>query len=579
MKKIGCLALLMLFCCALTLAVGATDTVDLQAQIDELSGRVSTLQSQVMSATSRVSLLDSKIVELIEQADALQAELNTLSATAAGKADLDALADLVEDTKMAQEMAVKALEDRVAELTAQVEALTTKVNQGMANDSMHDSQLAELAADLAALTQTVKTLQDSAVDQADLADLSTAVKAADAALQDLIDTLKTEIAALTTKVNQGTANDAMHDSQLAGLAGDLAALTQTVKTLQDSAIDQDALADLSAYVKAADKALQDLIGALEDQIEELTATLHTTLSKTQTNSADILSLAGRLDALAKTVEGMADRYAEKTDIDSLKDTLERADAAMQAAIDSLRAELQQATSSLQAAIDTKADATELASQIAEVKKIVENANESSVLGVGGLRTEYQKADELLNAAIVSLEKQLEKATADLQAAIKQKADQALLEEKIKALDEAILAAKTVAADNDTAMRTELEGAIEKASADLVTMLEEMRKDLQEQIDELEEGLKNTVSKQELEALKQQFAKQMEEQATAQEDTAADLAKAEEEMTAELLRAKEELAAENSSTMALSVGVASVAVVGDIALAVWLVLLKKRLPRV
>ena len=449
----------------------------------------------------------------------------------------------------------------------------------MANDSMHDSQLAELAADLAALTQTVKTLQDSAVDQADLADLSTAVKAADAALQDLIDTLKTEIAALTTKVNQGTANDAMHDSQLAGLAGDLAALTQTVKTLQDSAIDQDALADLSAYVKAADKALQDLIGALEDQIEELTATLHTTLSKTQTNSADILSLAGRLDALAKTVEGMADRYAEKTDIDSLKDTLERADAAMQAAIDSLRAELQQATSSLQAAIDTKADATELASQIAEVKKIVENANESSVLGVGGLRTEYQKADELLNAAIVSLEKQLEKATADLQAAIKQKADQALLEEKIKALDEAILAAKTVAADNDTAMRTELEGAIEKASADLVTMLEEMRKDLQEQIDELEEGLKNTVSKQELEALKQQFAKQMEEQATAQEDTAADLAKAEEEMTAELLRAKEELAAENSSTMALSVGVASVAVVGDIALAVWLVLLKKRLPRV
>ena len=266
-------------------------------------------------------------------------------------------------------------------------------------------------------------------------------------------------------------------------------------------------ADTTVYAKFADyeddkAALQDAIDALEADVTEL--------NKLTENGGTIDQINANISAIeSKVLELVAlkNKYAEADT--ALKQELQAADAAINAAIAALTTRVQDLEAGLADAnskINTNtSDVGTLKSDIADLKTWKTEAQDAInalktltgtqgtdianlKLAVQSLEAELAAANARIDdiedkiavlegkvSALETAKQELDAAVAALNAAIANKADTATLNQKVSELNAAITAAqtaaKTYADEKDTALKTELEGKISTAQAAAISAAE------------------------------------------------------------------------------------------------------------
>lgn len=270
-----------------------------------------------------------------------------------------------------------------------------------------------------------------------------------------------------------------------------------------------ASADIEAAKTALNQAISDGDKTNADEITAKVTELTTAINNAQKTLSDADA------ALTATVE--SNKTEAAASIASTKDELTNAIAAaktdLTTAIDKVAKDaadnLEAAKKELNAAIDKKADAdtintkiTEVSDSITAVETIAKAAQtaEQVTAAVNTAKTELNTAIETAKSELTAaIEEVATKAAADLEAAkkdlneaIDKKADQTVLNEKVKELDDAIKAVETIANAAQTAKQ--VTDAVEAAKTELNTAITSVKEDLQKNIDALKADLDATTEK-------------------------------------------------------------------------------------
>ncbi len=194
-----------------------------------------------------------------------------------------------------------------------------------------------------------------------------------------------------------------------------------------------------------------------------------------------------LDAEGKALEMVNERGAITTSytagvINNIKDQKANGDEDLGASIDALTKELADKTAALEEALANKMDAGDVADSISKLRSDIEKGYKAEDLILAGdidkvaaelakLNTALEEAKTAINQAIAAIREGLEEKTAELDAAIATKADNAEMLAKYTELKSAYEAADLVLADNDVALKAADE-AMQAAINALKTTLDE-----------------------------------------------------------------------------------------------------------
>ena len=226
-----------------------------------------------------------------------------------------------------------------------------------------------------------------------------------------------------------------------------------------------------AELNALNAALQQQIDAHGDSLSALAVTL----------AEKYASLIALIGTLPDGVDSL------KEYVDAANAALSEADKALQAAINQVANDLAQAKIELQNAIDAnKAELEEKVAQLDEAYKVADALINSQIASlkseelalrqsITNLEAAMNDADAALDKAIQAVQQNLDEAKAELQYAISTKADTATLIAKVEELYAAITTAEQVAkayaVAQDTALKQQLDADIAAAN-DLIASLEQ-----------------------------------------------------------------------------------------------------------
>lgn len=305
-------------------ATGAQPATGLYAAQAALQDAIGLLAATLTSEVTRLEGLISEgdlanaqvIAGVASDLATLQGVVTALAGTVADNAS--AAAQAVAAVQANLGTAISSLYLYVDQRASELSAALALAGEGLGED------IAAMAADLAALSQTVTTLQGTVADNASAA--AQALAAAQSTLQGAIDTLAATVTSEVERLEGVIASgDLDNANAIAGVAGDLAALTQTVATLQtltgpDGALDlrfgaiEAQLAGIQTTVIAA---IDAATLALENQLLDGVSLDFDTFKEVAVKLAE-LNLAienlgrdsdSRLDAIEAQLAGIVDTVA------------------------------------------------------------------------------------------------------------------------------------------------------------------------------------------------------------------------------------------------------------------------------
>lgn len=415
---------------------------------------------------------------------------------------------------------------------------------------------------------------------------------------------KTELESAQNTLNQAI-KDAQAAAEKAAKDGDAALETKLTNAINDA---KTAITD--AYTKAIEDAkteLNGLIDAAEQAAIDGDNALRTELSdKIETTKSDLEALIDAAEQAA--IDADEALKLELTDvINKAKEELDNADKQLQANIDAAIKKAADELEAVRADLQTKIDAndTRITNEVAALNAAIKEAQATLEAADAKNRAELEaalaKAEVALKKSIESVSNRLNNAQKVLLNVIN--AGDKQLDEKITALNaaltEAIAALDTKTVEADAALKAELLATIEAADKALDEAIKAVQKNLDdakaelakaiadgdtalaEKLSALDAALKSAEA-----ALKAADETNKTELLAAIEKTEADLTKLITEGDKQnadalasamvLLRAEMEQAKKDAQLMPTIIAI--VAVAGDIALAAWLVLSKKKRSR-
>ena len=387
----------------------AADTAIISA-ITALTGRVDALEDEIDDLQTDVNGNAADIAENAAELAALNTSLtnlsNKLTNDYATKAELTSAINSAKDTINS---AINALTVRVQDLEADLAAANSKIDT-------NTSEVGTLKSDVATL-KTWKTEAQSAItalqtltgtQSADIANLKLAVQSLEAELAAAnarIDAAEDRIAALEGKVS------ALEIAKQ-NLDAAVAALNAAINNKADTATLNQKVTDLTAAIAAAEDAAKTYADgkdtALQTQLTAAIATakgeaitaaenlVNTAKAELQTainNKADIATLNAKvaeLNAAIATAEATAKAYT-----DSAVTTLNAAIiTAKDEAVDAAKDLVDAAKAQLQAAIDNKADTAAVNAAIANLQNAItalQNAKDNYIAADAALKAELEAA--------------------------------------------------------------------------------------------------------------------------------------------------------------------------------------------
>ena len=198
--------------------------------------------------------------------------------------------------------------------------------------------------------------------------------------------------------------------------------------------------------------------------------LQTQLDELNNTYATDAEVQNKIDAIQSQLDQLDSTYATDSDITGIQDQIDNLNATL-----ATKAELDAAKLALENAIAQKADSATLATEITNLNNAIEAAKTFATDKDTALKAAIEAADGVLMKAIDQVQKNLDEAKTNLQAAIDTKADSTTLADEVSKLNAAIDAAKTFATDKDT----ELKAAIEAADGVLKKAIDQVQKNLDE----------------------------------------------------------------------------------------------------
>ena len=470
---------------------------------------------------------------------------------AVGQVDYTAAIKALEEQITALEESHGADVSGLRQLLAELQEAVAKLDEnGYATDAELAEAKQELLDAVTALAQRVTTLETTYA----------TIEALNTAKQQLLDAINANETDIEEKV--AALNQALEDAK--------AALEQAYKAADDAlkATLEQQISDAETELNAAiEKVKTDLQAALAAAVEAL--------EKADKDNAE--ALAAAIENLNKAIEA-AKQFATDEDA-KLKEALEAADAALDAAIKLVQENLDKAVENLEQADKTNAEA--LAAAIEQLSAAIEAAEAAAEAGDAAVRSELAAAEARLNASISNLAQELEKAKTDLMNAIL--AGDADLAQKIEKVRTALNAA--IAANN--AANIELTELIYQTKATLqntiATLSEELNAaiaagdaDLDQKITALQAALDAAMTASDAadEALKQEMKNAVATLNAAVNQVQKNLNNAKEELVAQDQIMTAELQRQNTFLIVVCV-IASVGMAGCMGLVAYIVIDKRK----
>ena len=409
---------------AITALQGLTNTQGtsisaLQAAVADLQTAVSTANSNIAAAEARIAVLEGKVTDLETATANLQNAVTALQAAVAGKADTAtvnaAIAELqtaINGLETAKNNYVGAddalrteLEGKIA--TAKGEAISAA--ETLVNNAKNELQSKiDAKADAATTTAAIQNLQAAvAALEAVKDDYATADAALKTELEGKISAAQTAaISAAETLVNNAKAElqtkiDAKADAATTTAAiQNLQAAVAALEAVKDDYVTADAAlkTELEGKISAAQTAA---ISAAETLVNNARAELTAAINN-KVDTATLNAKINELNTAIATAEATAKAYT-----DGAAAALTTAIAtAKSEAISAAETLVNNAKSELQSAIDTKADAATVNAAIANLQNAItalENAKDNYVSADAALKAELEAAitkakQEAINAA-------------------------------------------------------------------------------------------------------------------------------------------------------------------------------------
>ena len=381
---------------------------------------------------------------------------------------------------------------------------------------------------------------------------------------------------------------------LSGKAG-VTELTSAITALEEQIRLAKAYADsqdtaLLTALEQADDAIEQALTALTQRVTELEEALEGATTKVTANTTDLTKLKadvatlqawraeaaeaiGAIEALSNAVDSLESGLSSvNTAVGALQGAMTTAEAEIDdallriaaleskvAALESAKETMEAALAALQNAMNAKADAAAVDAALAELRTAISTLED--------VKTDFAAADEALQeelmtqinaakaSAISAAQSLVNDAKSELQDAIDEKADAATVNDAISELRDAIgtlEAVKNAYVAADNTLKSEIEAQIDTTKSEMIAIAQELVKDATA---ELQAALKDT--REEL------------ENADAQNKAALEKAVAE---------ATASIGAENQSNQTLVIiglAISVLSLVGVLAMAVYVLLLKKR----
>ena len=381
----------------------------INAAIAALTVRVQDLEADLAAAKSDISTNTSKVAQLTAELATLNASLtnlsNKLTNDYATKAELTSAINSAKDTINS---AIDALTVRVQDLEAALAAVNSKVDTNTSDVTALKSDVATLNTWKNEAQSAITALQTlTATQGADIARLNTAVRDLEAELaaanariddaEDRIAVLEGKVSALETAKQKldaavaalnaaiiGKADTALLNQKVTDLIAAIAAAEDAAKTYADGK-DTTLQTQLTAAIATAKG---EAITAAENLVNTAKAELQTAIN----NKADIATLNAKvaeLNAAIATAEATAKAYT-----DSAVTTLNAAIiTAKDEAVDAAKDLVDAAKAQLQAAIDNKADTATVNAAIANLQNaitVLQNAKDNYIAADAALKAELEE---------------------------------------------------------------------------------------------------------------------------------------------------------------------------------------------
>jgi len=444
----------------------------MKEEINKLNTAVSALEALVDSNTATVAELKQALAEVDLALDSLDTTYVTHDELTDDLADAlvavnSAINKLNNETVPAIQSDVSKNSGDIADLNNTVDNLTDTVDNIKNNLSALSSEDGRLAGLISSLDTSLSALSDS---------LDTLEGRVDTAEAD-IDSLEAELAAKYAALKAQTDKN----------GGDINAINDTLKDINDILTTLSTKTDVQAEIDILDALINDLTIRLEANEGSIGANsnaisaLQSTLSSLQTDiAAQNTALSQSISSLSSTLTALDNRVTQneqdlsslKTELDASVEELNQALAesnklnakALADAVTKLNDLIAQAEASVIYSYDNEA-LVEL--EEALKKADVDNKAELTVM--------IEKAEETLDAAIKALQKTLDDAKTELDRAIADGDTE--LDGKLSALNGALAAAKSALEAADTENKKQLSAEIEEAETALQAAIDAVSAEL------------------------------------------------------------------------------------------------------
>ena len=412
----------------------------------------------------------------------------------------------------------------------------------IADIAVNEGEIVKLIGQLSELTNTVSTLSANSVHKEDIKALQDSIKGAKETLIDSISALESRITNLEQKLQNALDDITSNESEIVSLVQQLSTLSTKVTSITELSVSKEEFSALQIAINNANNTVSNAISELQQKVDDLSNSLNQVISSSERNAQEITDLSSTLLDITEELKHLDSAYVDIQSFEQLKNTLLVADNTLDLAVKALTEELNRMKEELQEAISAKADAQTVSEKFSQIQATIDNANESSILGVGGLRSEFQAANETINQAIQSLNSELDKAKNALETAIATKADAETVNKKIEELNKAIENAIALADSANNDLSTKLSNSIATAKQQAIKASEQYAAQIKSELEQKLSDLSLLVDQNG--SIQSTNMNELEEQI--------------------------------KKAQVLPTTIASVSIVANIALAIWLFLTKKKM---
>jgi len=534
-----------------------TKVTDIESEIADINNAISTNAGDITANAG-------KITSLTTQLTTLQGLVNSLGNTYIDNTELANLkTELVDADNQIKDL-ITALTTRVTDIEIEIDNIKNDISTNAGDITANAGKITSLTTQLTTLQGVVNSLGDTYIDNTELSNLKAELVDADNQIKGLITALTTRVTDIESEIANIKNDITANASGITANAGKITSLTTQLTTLQgvvnslgNTYIDNTELANLKAELVDADNQIKDLITTLTTRVEKTENDIASLVS----NKADVTLVTEKVEelkGLIDSLDAVKNNYVAADE--ELKNQLTTViNNAKQQAIDSATELVNNAKAELTIAINAKADTATVNAKVEELNKTIENAKTVANAYTDG------KVEEL-NLAIATAKQQaidsattlVNNAKTELNAVIALKADSATVTAKFTEVQSAIAILQGLSDDYlsaDTELKEELTTLISNTKAEIIELI-------------------IAGDKVNADALEEEIAKLRAEIEALKNATNEDVADLRAEIEALKNATNEDIKEAESNAQVLPSVIASVAVLGDIALLVWLIIKRK-----